>query len=122
MTSTGCQATRKDGRPCGSWALTGSSFCFMHDPTRSAERQEARSRGGRARHGRTLTTSTGAVALGSVADVVKVLEGELGALLSLEGSVARARAVGYLCGQAVRALEVSELEARIAALEARFGG
>lgn len=120
MTSTGsgtCQTTRKDGRPCQAWALTGSSFCWAHDPTLAAERRAARSLGGRVRHGRTVATTTGAVQLGSVADVVGVLQRTLVDLFRLENSISRARAVAYCASVAVRALEVSELEQRVQRLE-----
>mgnify|MGYP001209082720 CR=1 FL=1 len=119
-----CKATRKDGQACCAYSLLDSDFCFAHDPTKAAARKAARSAGGRARHGRTLkTTSTGdqGVRLGSVADVVELLEGAVADLLALENSVARARAVGYLAGIAVRALEIAELEDRIGRLEDKVG-
>ena len=94
----------------------------MHDPAKAQERKEARSRGGRARHGRNLghVHNGEPVHIGELADVVKVLEAELNDLLTLEVSVSRARAVGYLCGVLVGAYKDSELEARIAALEAQL--
>ncbi len=44
-----CAGTRKDGSPCTAFALPDSLFCFAHCPSRKAERDEARSRGGRNR-------------------------------------------------------------------------
>jgi len=60
------------------------------------------------------------VHIGSLADVITILESELNALLTLEVSVSRARAVGYLCAQAVSVYKDTELESRIAALEAQL--
>jgi len=115
-----CKATRRDGERCEAWAIGGGDFCWTHEPSVAAERKAARSKGGHARHGRQLAVSQGdPVALGSVADVVAVVERALCDLQRLENSVARARAIGYLAGVAIRALEVSELEARITALEQR---
>ena len=61
------------------------------------------------------------VNLGSVDDVVQLLQTTVRDVLALENSVARARVVGYLCGVATRALEVSSLEERISRLEAKVG-
>jgi len=121
-TSTGnCKATTRGGRPCQAFPVAGSDFCFWHDPSRAAQRTLARKKGGRARHGRRLSTTGEIVKLGSVADVVALLEGAVGDLLELENSVARARAVATLAGVVVKALEVSELEDRIARLEDKVG-
>ena len=115
-----CEATTKGGQPCQLVALPGSVFCWWHDPDRAGERAEARSKGGRARHGRSLGEVAGngrQVKIDSLADVVQVLAGELGEVLTLERSISRARAVGYLCGVLAQIYTSSELEARLAALE-----
>lgn len=57
------------------------------------------------------------VELRCLADVVGLVERAVSDVLVLENSVARARAVGYLAGIGVKALQASELEARIARLE-----
>lgn len=99
--------------------MAGADWCWFHAPDRDADRRAARSRGGVARHGRTLATGARSVQLGSVADVVKVVERALSDLLSLENSIARARAVAQLAGAALKALELAQLEQRILALEQR---
>ena len=122
--STGrqCEAKTKDGRPCASYAVDGSDFCFWHCPHLVGERKRARSRGGHGRHGRSLTTSgADLVGLASVSDVVLMLEQTARDLLALENSVSRARAVAYVCATAIRALEVADLEARLARLEELVG-
>jgi len=119
-TANRCEATTKAGGRCANYALVGSVFCFVHDPTKAQERKEARSRGGRARHGRTLAHvhNGDPVHIECLADVVTVLEAELNALLTLEVSISRARAVGYLAGVLVDVYKDTELEARIERLEA----
>ena len=119
-----CKASNKRGGPCGAYALHGSAYCFAHDPTRAADRYGARSRGGRARHGRSLgavATGDQGVKLASMGDVVALLQETVRDVLTLENSIARGRCVGYLAGIAVKALEVSDLEDRIASLEAKVG-
>ena len=125
MASTGnmCAAKRKDGKPCQAFAVEGSRFCFWHEPGLARERAAARSRGGRARHNRTLDGDGGTVVLQDVGDVCRLLERVAGDLFALETSVARARAVVYVCSVAIKAFEVGELEERLDALEEKvFGG
>ena len=118
-----CTATTKAGTRCQNPTLPGAAFCWWHDPARAGERAEARAKGGRARHGRTLGDLGNGerVTIDSLADVIAVLAGELGEVLQLERSISRARAVGYLAGILATIYTQSELEQRIAALEARAG-
>ena len=119
-TGTRCKAKNRKGEPCAAYALSGSDFCYWHDPERAEERRANSARGGYARHGRKLgaTGDAGPVTLDTVADVLPILADELTAVLSLEKSVSRARAVGYLAGVVIKAFEVSELQERVAAVEA----
>lgn len=121
MTTTGerCKATTRKGSPCQAWAVEGSRFCFWHDPARAQERRAARAKGGKARHGRQIGPTGGAepVKIGSAADTLPILERAVNDLLALENSVNRARAIGYLCGQVVKVFEVTDLQARMEALE-----
>ena len=99
--------------------MIGSDFCFAHDPTKAAERKAARARGGRARHGRNLdgAGNAGPVTISTVPDVVGLLARTVNDVLTLENSIQRARAIGYLAGVIVKALEVSDLEERLTAIE-----
>ena len=114
-----CQGERKDGQPCNAWACAGSEHCFMHDPARAEERKAARAKGGRARHGRKVGVvgEPEPVTISGVADVVKLLERTVNDALKLENSIQRVRAIAYVLGVIVKALEVGELEERLAALE-----
>lgn len=118
-----CSAKTKTGKPCQGFAVHGSDCCFTHSPDRAADRARANSKGGKARQGR-IVGSVGApervVTIASVGDVLKVITDAINDCLRLENSIARARALGGLAGAALKAFEVSELEQRIAALEARL--
>ena len=118
-----CIATTKAGHPCRGFALQGKAFCFAHDPAIADKRKEACARGGRARHGRRLgTTSTGdALEIHSLEDVSRLIVAEISMVRSLEKSISRARAVGYLAAILVTVYTQSELEQRIAALETAQG-
>jgi len=123
MTSTGkvlCKATTKSGAPCQAYALEGGEYCFMHEPSRAAERALARSKGGRARHGRAIGSSCSCIHVGTPTDVLAVVTGALEDLHALENSISRARAIGYLASVAIKVFEVTEIEQRLAALEGRL--
>ncbi len=113
-----CAATTKAGRPCQAHAVSGSEYCFAHAPELAQERKEARSRGGRSRHNRSLdSTVNDPLEIHDLADVVRVLAEEVNILRSLEVSISRGRAIGYLCGVLVTAYGQSELELRLDAVE-----
>jgi len=114
----GCRGETRDGSPCGMARLSGSEFCFAHDPRRGRDRAAARVKGGRNRR-----TAHGAAPPGTAPGLrsVDAIQGELERAvfdtLAMANSNQRNRTLGYLLGFALRALEVGELEARIAALE-----
>lgn len=121
MTTTGkiCKAITRSGQSCRAYALAGSDYCFRHDPTKAAERQQASAKGGYARHGRQIGNVGPAepVTLTSVQDVVKLLESEVNAVLGLEVSLSRAQTIARLALAFVKCFEVSELQQRLAAIE-----
>ncbi len=119
MTAPKCTATTQNGTPCQAYALAGSDYCFHHDPDRSAQRLAARSRGGRARHGRHIGPVGQAepVALHTMADVTALLRQAIDDTLKLENSLQRARTIGYLSGLFLKALDMAALEQRVIALE-----
>lgn len=44
-----CRAITKNGLPCGGFAISGSEFCFTHDPHHANQREIAHYKGGQAR-------------------------------------------------------------------------
>jgi len=119
MTARTCSAIKHDGTPCNAYALTGSDYCYHHDPRRAAERSQARRKGGRARHGRTLGPVGVAPTfpLDTMADVTALLQHTINQALQLENSIARARTLGYLAGLLIKALDIASLEERVLLLE-----
>jgi hypothetical protein len=122
--TTGCQGHTKSGQPCQAPALRGSPYCYTHDPTKAAERCQAHSRGGKARHGRNIgpmALDAGAprpvVTVNSIEGIQALIAKAASDALRMEPSLARARTLGYLCGVAISVMETCELEQRIAALE-----
>jgi len=123
-TANSCQGTNKRGDPCSAAAVTGSAWCFFHDPARAKDRVQARRRGGKARHGRQIgkVGEEAEIVLESAADVLALLERTANDLLKMENSVSRAKAMTGIASVAVSVIDTSELEGRLQALEAELYG
>ena len=98
--------------------MKGSVFCFQHNPDVMAERTAARSRGGKARHGRRVGAADWGVNVDLNARVM--LQEAQNVAMALEPSVSKARVLGYLAGQTVRVREFEEIEQRVSELEKRI--
>lgn len=116
-----CKATRPDGTPCAGYALTGSDYCFAHDPAVKGKRDRARRKGGRGRLGkglsRVLPAGVGDMALDSPEAVRALLESCIG--WALHGDLDRhtLHEITYAANATIGALKVSALADRIKRLE-----
>ena len=95
-----------------------SGWCFSHDPARASERARARKKGGLNRRVPKTERERSEIQLRSVASVQEVIETAVADTFLQQNSVQRSRTLGYLAGLALKALEVGELEERLAILEA----
>ena len=119
-----CEAVTKRGVSCQNPTMPDRPFCWWHDPALAEQRLEARSRGGRARHGRKQGVGLqDAMEINNLGDVVTLVTAEINGLREVcEVSISRARAMGYLAGILASIYQASELEARIERLEQARGG
>ena len=103
--------TGKEGKP--------RYRCFWHSPEHADEAAEARRLGGlRRRREATLAGAYEVEGLHTLPNIRRLLEIAALDALGLDNSIARSRALAYLAQVAVKLLEVGELEARLAAVEA----
>jgi len=108
-----CDRRNAEGKPCGAPAVRGTNKCVMH----SGRAAELGSRGGRRRTAYSCESLKEFSAPKTAADlrdllgqsIVEVRDGRLDPKL--------ANSMSYLGTGFLRALEISELEARLAALE-----
>ncbi|MDO8674303.1 MAG: hypothetical protein Q7O66_23080 [Dehalococcoidia bacterium] len=111
-----CTATRKDGKPCGAFALS-SGLCYGHDPARQADREAARARGGR-------NSSTAARLRGAIParllPIYDKLELALNEVHTGALDTRRATAMAALARALVAVLQAGELEDRLRQLEANI--
>lgn len=116
-----CAFIKQNGERCQSAPLQDGEFCFWHSPDHAEEAAEARRLGGLRRRREKITSGAYDFEhLGSVVQVKRLLEIAVLDTLGLENSVARSRTLAYLAQVALKALEVGELEGRLAALEESF--
>src|SRR5687768_8978483 len=117
MSKQPCQGETTAGLPCRAFAPTGRALCRVHDPERAAEVQADRRRGAvnaakvRLLQGRRRKLTTPAALMGFVDTLIwDAIDGKYDPRLvnAVVGAVNVQRAL----------IEVGELEARLAALEA----
>jgi hypothetical protein len=117
---TTCTFVKQSGDRCQARRLNGSTFCYFHSPGTVADRAAARRRGGRNRHAG--TGAPGTYTIHAPRDVLAVLQDALNDVQGLENTHGRARTIGYLSQVILHGFEVSEIEVRLRALEAKVGG
>jgi hypothetical protein len=121
MAGKPCKATKTNGQPCGGYSVGDGDYCYMHEPTRAKERAEARKQGGYNRRTAHAGDSSKLPAqVRTVADVYTLLDYTMLETIALDNSIIRTRALIALSECYLHALEVGELEARIAVLEANL--
>ena len=113
-----CKAKTQSGKPCQAKALKDNDFCFAHAPEVGTKRAMARKRGGerhRTPHGGNPDTLPREVK--TLNDANHILIYVLDEVIPMENSIARARVLLSLHDSYVKALQIGELEQRLAALE-----
>ena len=111
-----------DGSQCKAAAMRDSDFCFFHDPSKRAERREARAAGGRQNRMKTLDAAASDVKIRDCGDVVELLSETINQVRKGLIDPRVGNSVGYLANIAVRVFEQNELEDRIAKLEQLLEG
>ena len=117
-----CAFLMPGGRQCRAAPLIDGAFCLLHDPAKAQEAGEARRLCGfRRRREGTIVVAYDLESLGTVEGIVRVLDIALRDVLGLDNTVPRNRALIGVASAAARLLEVGDLAARVAGLEASLG-
>lgn len=116
MSARHCAHVKTNGEQCRGYAVVGSLYCFAHDPAQAEKRADARSRGGAA--GTIPPLEESSVTVQSLRDVLALVELTINDVRAGRVDVKVANSVGYLANLAMKAIEQSDLEARLEALEA----
>ena len=115
-----CQAQTKQGQSCAANPAAGSAYCAFHDPARAAAQAQARKRGGHNRQTAKAADVLRPAKLRTTKNVMALLEEVLADTRLQENSAQRSRTLISLALAALKALEVGELEERLAALELAY--
>ena len=122
MVARACSQVRPDGRLCRATPLRDEPYCFWHAPERAEDAAEARRLGGlRRRREKTVSSAYEFAGLGTIESIRRIVEIATIDTLGLENSIARSRVLISAALAAAKLLEVGELEARLAELEATIG-
>jgi hypothetical protein len=112
-----CRHKKPDGKRCGASALTGQERCSMHaDPGRAAE---LGSKGGRRRAMYPFTDLKEFAPPKTAADLRDLLAESIIEIRLGKMDPKIANALGYLGASYMKAIEVSEVQQRLTALESR---
>lgn len=108
-----CLAKNRNGKRCGAWVVIEKEKCALHlDPERAAQM--------RSKHGSTAVLHPDAALMDppkTAGDFRNVLANTMSQVHSRKMDVRIANSLAYISTSLLRALEVSDLERRVEALE-----
>jgi hypothetical protein len=116
-----CVHVKPDGSGCRALPRTGRPFCTFHDPEVAGERAEGRRRGGvnRSEKAATLPPDAPPLPLTTVGDVTSALAEAYNSVRTGRLAVNVGNCLAVIGQALLKAMEKSDLEARLAALEQR---
>ena len=112
-----CLFVKDSGGRCRVRPLSGSKYCFFHDPAKADLRLEASRNGGRRGKMATLISEAPDVAVESAQDVVRLLGETISQVRRGEIDPRIANSVGYLSGIVLKAREQGDIEDRLKLIE-----
>jgi hypothetical protein len=117
-----CNQLKADGTPCRAKALPNRDKCFFHAEETASVRDEGRRLGGltRSRPAATLPPDTPECPLETVHDVCRAVSATFNQVRRGEIDSRVGNSLGLLAGLLLRAMEATDLEKRLTALEARL--
>jgi hypothetical protein len=116
-----CKGTRKDGEPCQAYAVSWSDYCMAHDPSLARSRQEWRRAGG-ARRAEEYRVVEQISRLKRPQDVRQMLAVTAERLERGEIDAKTANAIGRVASLLLKAMELSDIDDRLARWEKAMGG
>lgn len=113
-----CRQIKSGGSRCQAKRMTGSDFCFFHNPKAASKRTAARRAGGMKSRPTVLDGDTPDLPLKNAEDVAALLALTINQVRRGELDPKISNAVGYLTGILLKAIEQGDVEERLQSLEA----
>jgi hypothetical protein len=112
-----CNYIKPDGDQCNSNAMTGSSFCFHHNPDIDPEeKRETQARGGRAR-ALTLTKPLPPLKIAEPKDALLLIADTIKRVRAGELDIKTANCLGFLTDKLLKSFELIKLTEEIEKIE-----
>jgi len=106
-----CKHIKEDGNRCDSYVITGSDYCFSHDPERSEEKIAAVTKGGlQIKRPRVCGDN---IRITKARDVMMLLARCINEVRQGQLSPKEANAVGYLANILLGAIKETDIETKI---------
>lgn len=114
MIDNKCKHTKEDGANCGAYAMTGSEFCYLHNPAIPDENKRlAQTRGGTNRAVMTIADPLPAIKLDTPQDAVTLIADTINRVRAGELDVRIANCIGVLSGHLIKAFETAQLKDKV---------
>lgn len=113
--ATQCAHIKPTKEQCRGYAVSGSKYCFAHDPAQASKRKAAQRKGGEA--GRVATLPESSLSVRNMSDVLELMELTINDVRAGRLDVKVANAIGYLANVSVKVIQQTDIEARLEALE-----
>lgn len=112
-----CKFNKPDGSQCGSWAMQGSEFCFLHNPEIPEEiKKEVQSKGGQGNRIKVFEPLP-PVEIKKGRDVILLLESTINEVRAGRMELKVANCIGFLAGHLIKAIESSQIEEKVDAIQ-----
>lgn len=114
---TKCKQVKHDGTPCEAYPMTGSEFCYLHNPDITDEEKRLNQSKGGARALQVIPKALPPVEIGKPQDVVTLLVDTIGRVRAGELDIKVANCIGVLSGHLIKAFETAQLDDRLAMIQ-----
>ena len=110
-----CNYIKPNKKRCSANAMKGSEFCFSHNPDMKEQKKAAVIKGGKM--SKKNRSRLPAIGLTQPKDVVSLLSTTINEVRSGSAELRTANCIGYLSGHLIKAIEIANLEERVAKIE-----
>jgi len=113
MTNNKCKHTKDDGTPCGAYPMTGSKYCYLHNPDISDEKKKLAQKRGGASKSLTIAEPLPPMRLENPQDAITLIADTINKVRTGQLDVRVANCIGVLSGHLIKAFETAQLKDKV---------